>query len=160
MNYTYDQRIKAIAPYIGCNTTDLNESFNFTCKDFLTITEGGFRLFLKPLSAISDDDAVTVARMAVGADESRNVVAEITYRSHRHILIFEKSSQQEVEIDFENADVYLNTKNPCQLPFNNIQIIDFLRSKGYDLPSYHLGGKTLIEAGLAIDSTKQKEEQK
>lgn len=79
-------------------------------------------LMLKPLSAITDEDAIEVAKIT-----------------------------QENE-SYHNAGVgKMVVKGKWKFNMEKYFFIhQFLQSKGYDLPNYLLGGKTLHEAGLAI----------
>jgi hypothetical protein len=94
------------------------------------------KLILKPLSSITDEDAIEVAklqqeyeqkeeiRVAFSIDEKNNGCLDclIEYKGYSH-------------------DYWQPVYSPT---------FQYLQSKGYDLPNYLLGGKTLKEAGLAI----------
>ena len=93
---------------------------------------------LRPLSGITDEDAVELVKI----QSDIYVAVEPTERNHRGF----------------NFRFYYNSsphhrRQKCiwwsDLNFKQAQ---FLQFKGYDLPSYLLGGKTLREAGLAIYS--------
>ena len=84
-----------------------------------------FKLKLKPLSSITDEDAIEAIQLIKVANTSFGFITKFSP--------IEKIKK-----------VLLESK---VLPFNTGQ---YLQSKGYDLPSYHLGGKTLFEAGIAI----------
>lgn len=83
---------------------------------------GSAKLLLKPLSSITDEDAIEVAKMS-SVDVSR--------LGHEYVVNFGKRIANSINLSW--------------------QIYSYLQSHGYDLPNYLLGGKTLIEAGLAID---------
>lgn len=88
------------------------------------------RLILTPLSAISDEDAVEVAKM-VGYDDTGNGKV---CRSFINI-------NREIVLDFEQNVFYIKLDTP---------IIDYLRSRNYDLG--YMGIRSLIDAGIAISS--------
>lgn len=157
MNYTEDQITKAIAPYMTLTYDSDYGSMLISPKN-----QSGEpmyfngKLLLKPLSAITEEDACEVARLA--AEELEHSDVKIVSREDRFMLLLVVAASEKVVIDFQQNEV---TIEGGYSSYNQSQIIDFIRSKGYDLPSYHLRGKTLIEAGLAIDSTvNEKEETK
>jgi hypothetical protein len=79
------------------------------------------KIYRKPLDSITDEDTIEVAK--------------VRYSATHHWLILGRA-------DIEG---FLNDKSqltPMQY--------EFLASKGYDLPQYLLGGKTLQEVGLAV----------
>lgn len=91
------------------------------------------KLKLKPLSSITDEDAIEVAK-----------------------LIFEKSYSSDKKHDQLvlqkcQAEVFVKTMNDTpNTGVEKLFIYQFLQSRGYDLPQHLLNGKTLKEAGLAI----------
>lgn len=144
-------------------------SFNSNTKTGVDIRH--LKLILKPLSSISDEDAIEVARIAMRRHNRHYKQEEISY------LIHEISKETDNKIFF--AEVYLLINNlphyvirlekndVCTSELrtkerggfytekdyftpNTFEIYQFLQSKGYDLPHYLLGGKTLHESGLAI----------
>jgi len=88
-------------------------------------------LILKPLSKITQDDAIEFHDIVFGGIGKKpyHVVAE-TVRNYIEMIF--KGGKQCPDI----KGLVLTTQ--------------FLQSKGYDLPSYLLEGKTLQEVGLAI----------
>lgn len=91
-----------------------------------------WKLILKPLSSITDEDATELACIHKWKElweEDGFMDEEAINRS-----LIEKGN------DMVTTELF-------KLPFKGYQ---FLQSKGYDLPQYLLGGKTLKEAGLAI----------
>jgi hypothetical protein len=85
-------------------------------------------LFLKPLSEITDDDAIEV------------------YNIVKDVELLDKAKREHILSWFKNkTNGYL--VNDWDI---TLQAFQFLQSKGYDLPQYLLGGKTLQEVGLAI----------
>lgn len=81
------------------------------------------KLILKPLSAITDEDAIEVQKI-------------IGFMANKKFKQF-----------FEICN--------ATSPETAIEIYQFLQSKGYDMPHYLLGGKTLEEVGLAIYENNQ-----
>lgn len=79
-----------------------------------------FKLILKPLSSITDEDAIEVAKM---------------WNKHT-ITVHNKDSVKE-----------FLSKHGC---INYLEIYQFLISRYYDIPQLLLNGKTLFEAGLAL----------
>lgn len=96
-------------------------------EDFEThIPLGECKLESRPISAISDEDAIEVAKILKPNDE------------HTHRPDYGKMYIKQL---FDGV-MYSVDKS--------IKLYQYLISKGYDLPNYHLGGKTLQECGLAI----------
>lgn len=93
------------------------------------------KLLLTPLSKISDEDAIEVANIlkqrGVNKEEETSVIEE------KEDLINALIGQTDYEIN--------DVPTPLIL-----QIYQYLQSRGYDLPSFYLNGKTLFEAGLCI----------
>jgi len=90
-------------------------------------------LILKPLSLISEDDAFEIGKI-IEIDRENYDLSNITAitaigrQFAKAILIYDFSRYTPITIN----------------------IYQFLLSKGYDLPQYLLGNKTLNESGLAI----------
>lgn len=89
------------------------------------------KLILKPLSAISDEDAIELVKLC-GMEP-----AEI------HVM--------EYGLEIKGGGKYrCITNRESDRGYVDYIIGQFLQSKGYDLPNYLLGEKTLKEAGLAV----------
>ena len=119
-------------------------------------------LKLKPLSAITDEDAIEVAKLLF-----INPVHEWkVLRYEKHIYFLDVKSIQNLEtcsIEY-NVNIFWlahsikgshqiighEDKIPFLLSESYNTVYQFLQSKGYDLPHYLLNGKTLKECGLAI----------
>lgn len=84
------------------------------------------KLVLKPLSSLLDEDAIEVDKMEAWNLYTGGVLSEGT--------------------DPKDVVIY-KLKNRFEYNFITAQ---FILSKGYDLPQYLLGNKTLQESGLAI----------
>lgn len=115
-------------------------------------------LILKPLSEITDEDAIQVAKIILGG-KNWNVKR---YDKHIHYLdIVEASAIQSfwvVNIFFLAGSITLNLHRPDEGDTHKsgdvLPAYQYLISKGYDLPHYLLEGKTLQQAGLAIYENK------
>lgn len=94
---------------------------------------GLLQLILKPLSQISDEDAIEVAKMFYGYNEQYYPKGD--YEANQLIIEDAKA------ILFKDAQDIIGKFYMC---------IGFLQSKGYDLPHYLLNGKTLHESNLAV----------
>ncbi len=92
------------------------------------------KLILKPLSEITDDDAIEVSKIHDIDDAG---IEGFFLKQGKEIIGW---------ILKENAPAPLWIP-----PFDILKIFQLLQSKGYDLPQYLLSGKTLIESGLAIE---------
>ncbi|CAB4126497.1 hypothetical protein UFOVP74_51 [uncultured Caudovirales phage] len=133
---------------------------------------------LTPLSAITDEDALLIARLAVG--EGANVEYRFTindvkkygfestmhedikvigveyYCKHPEVLKWEPIYLVQIdtaEFDVINGFYSADDGYEDGVPENMVEIIDFLRSKGYDCGYLHI--TSLIAAGYAVDKTKQ-----
>lgn len=86
-----------------------------------------FKLVLKPLSSLTEQDATEIA--------------SILNENPKHIIAC-----------FNGQPEYKKGPDEKKIKFFIEQTIvyQFLQSRGYDLPQYLLGNKTLKEAGLAV----------
>jgi len=107
-------------------------------------------LLLKPLSSISDEDAIEVAKIACPelfhTRKSGHYVdrSQIDWISVKHDYNYKS-----VDIDIDGyvlvcdeSDGSLYERNP-----NMVHAIDYLRSKGYALPWMGLTAQEMVEAG-------------
>jgi hypothetical protein len=133
-------------------------------SDEIESSISGTTFRLRPLSAITDEDAIQCYSLT---DPRYGKPAEIEYYTHRH-----KPKNQLVSIDVRRVDIpneclnigtdgksfirYDDRTEPPKIERieNQYAVYQFLQSRGYDLPHYLLGGKTLHECGLAIYETK------
>lgn len=94
-------------------------------------------LLLTPLSKISDQDAIEVVK--------------IMDPNAKEIYVSNGTINWEYE--------YLDERFKSTIEIRSIHLCahyascQYLQSRGYDLPNYHLNGQTLIQAGLALDKT-------
>lgn len=112
-----------------------------------TFREIEFRhLLLKPLSSISDEDAVEVTRIALNAAQYE----EFDTCVHRGSFLVEVRVSNEgnaftVYIPHDTEELEMNFYG---IRGNAGKIIDFLRSKGYALPYLDWTVEELVEAGV------------
>jgi hypothetical protein len=90
-----------------------------------------FKIIIKPLSSITDEDAIEASAIIGGA-------------SH----LSTESQIKQLRDLFSSPNFWVNQTNISGYKWFNC--CQFLQSKGYDLPNYLLGGKTLYECNLAI----------
>lgn len=123
--------------------------------------EADCRLSLRPLSEITDEDAIMCYSIV---DPRHSKPSDVEYWTHRHKP---NSKRAAISIDIRRVDVpneclnlgfegascvYYNDPGEANIERieRQIHVYQFLQSRGYDLPNYLLDGKTLHEAGLAI----------
>jgi hypothetical protein len=106
------------------------------------------KLILRPLSAITDEDAIEVSQMIM--EEERGSIIQ---RIGGEVRVYQKSGNERVYITkewrgcfWENGEMYDEQRSSIL----TTECYQYLQSKGYDLPMWLLGGKTLKEAGLAV----------
>lgn len=131
MENTIEQKQRFIAQYFGTpaiwrSTECGQEELVWDKKNFFQIDETDY-LELKPLSAISDEDAIKVARMFIKSEETKD---ELLYCGR----IFTTCM-----FDSEDRETGLYNKH-CQA-------VDYLRSKGYALPYQNLSVEQQISYG-------------
>lgn len=139
MEISNEIKCKVLALYLGQMINENNSTLYDTMvsvdlfnesictSNHITYKLDEVKLVLKPLSEISDEDAIQV-------DE----LISPQYSSIKH---FHTVTRGKVWIrDILSGNQVSNVFNVYQ----------FLQYKGYDLPNYLLGGKTLQESGLAI----------
>jgi len=106
-------------------------------------------LFLKPISSISDEDAVEACKVAYNLSfsygakwvtETDPVIGYMTVKSHM--------SHHSFDIDFESGLVeqYQDEFNESGNLMNHYAVCDYLRSKGYALPWMGLSVGEMVEA--------------
>ena len=106
------------------------------------------KLILKPLIEITDEDAIEMAKLFGGieGDVELNRPTDLTNED----IFF---AVQVIQIEPEWAS-YCTPKKWRNINGYGTNAYQWLQTKGYDMPHYLLGGKTLHEAGLAIYETK------
>lgn len=116
------------------------------------------RLILKPLSQISDKDAIEVAKIIYPLPFQRHtngwsISRDFTINGYPYIKIQNPKNVYSFQIDCALCafDLYNMDENvTIETPMNNVHVIDYLRSKNYALPYL---GVDLFEAGIAIEET-------
>jgi len=117
------------------------------------------QLILTPLSKISDEDAVEVAKIAIGVDAKEPIIercgdvrVSMDYGISRTICVIRKAANQ-----YEHGREYFYVHNETEQGafntsvFGTAKIVDYLRSKGYDCG--HGSIPSLIAAGVAVEKT-------
>lgn len=111
---------------------------------------------LKPLSSISDEDAITIAMLLVNWQPSMSKLSKINIRSRQdgdHVwdeLILEFTSSFNYTVRYRGGDWlgWINSNGRCEWTlFNHLKVYDYLRSKGYALPYMGLSVEQQIEYG-------------
>lgn len=99
------------------------------------------KLILRPLSKITDEDAIECAIL------EGLVNAKVSQRGDGGINM--KDDSYDLLLSFD-CEIWLYKYGLKTHTNKSFLIYQYLISKGYDLPNYLLGGKTLKECGLAI----------
>lgn len=140
MQITNEIKAKVFAPYVGseCEYKWWNrEDEIFKGKIIPKIFESLYNndgvitycvAKLKPLNAITDEDAIELTK----------------------ILFWKYQDAKNGRSIITNLDLC----NDLLTGFEMFTICQFLQSRGYDLPNFHLSGKTLFECGLCIYNEK------
>lgn len=151
MKYSNDIIAKVFSPYLGQRLSAELIYKGFTCElvinNFTTSMANGMtigtaiqnnaKLILKPLSSITMDDAIEVCKI-YGHEKGQVIISP---KEDKLTIIEFKIA----EYNSEYIWLSLNTNEKW-----NIFVYQYLQSKGYDLPQFLLGGKTLEKSGLAI----------
>jgi hypothetical protein len=111
-----------------------------------------YHLRLKPLSAISDEDAIEVAKIALGFSKITKNIEITTTTDRRFGFSFWLNNEVEYMIDFNNLynpTLIALTRKTADNEYlhNACNISDYLRSKGYALPWMGLSVEEMVEAG-------------
>lgn len=168
MEITNEIKAKVFAQYLGQMTTlrkagtEQNLPLTF---DRLRHSEefelwNAYQLILKPLSAISDEDCIEAYYMTQVRLLSKDKDSYSIDRKKNPINIIQVCSletpDEYLTIHTEKVDLnrwFYDGKKEAELEsgyHNFIGVYQFLQSRGYDLPNFHLGGKTLHECNLCI----------
>lgn len=114
-----------------------------------------FRIELKPLSTITDKDFRDAAKLLPEdfkpKTDDKEVLRHGADSLHRHSVVFMNTTGFKMfKIFVDDGTIMLDDRiAPDCYTRHALLIYQFLQSRGYDLPNYHLGGKTLEQAGLA-----------
>lgn len=139
MDITNDTKAKVFAQYLGQHVAIAGKKYklgtlitsNRKEVDLFYAIDNVSQLILKPLSKISESDAVLVAKQC-GYDEE-------TFGIERLPAIGKRIAKSVIKLNTEDLDC-------LQIVF----AYQYLQSMGYDMPNHYLNGKNLYEAGLAI----------
>lgn len=119
------------------------------------------RIELKPLSSITDQDFKEAAKLLPDDFKPRTdfkVFREgsTVVPSKMNVVFANVTGFKMFKIFVDDGTIMLDDRiaPPCYTNYT-LLIYQFLQSRGYDLPNYHLGGKTLEQAGLAYYAGKQ-----
>ena len=142
MEITNEIKAKVFAQYLGQKVTRggiMSIDLLYACKNAAWDDYNSITLRLKPLTAITDEDAIECINILLGTKGSM-------YQD------WEESIQKRwlVQIKHELRDNLGSTMRIAG--FKSVySLTQYLQSKGYDIPNYFLEGKTLIECGMAIE---------
>lgn len=145
--------IKTLGLYLGCEIetpsgmlSELDTYWLNKIAQHCGEPEFQIKLLTRSLSDITDEEAIEVARMAHPDGENYTweaspVMGEVTYV---------KAEGFRVAIWYDDAGVFIDRLTKECPTHNDHLITDYLRSRGFDLPTYFLGGKKPSECNLAI----------
>lgn len=117
---------------------------------------GGVQLLLTPLSEITDEDAIEVAKI-IGSLPTEGVIVK---QNGNSAMLFSReddegiaSTDHRIVINHKDFEIYYYIEGVIHEPdsYRCLEIIDFLRSRSYALPAF---GVDLIESGVAIYKNK------
>lgn len=145
--------------YYGCQALEYVDGKGYPFEspadviDRVVNTEADVQIFLRPLSAITDEDAIEVFKMN---GSPRNLEA---LELKRETSIYLRYRYMPEDTAYANKDGYCYSGNA--IFFDRIKdrdIHQFLVQRGYAVPLFIApghpdNGKTAIELGLAIDAT-------
>lgn len=125
MEITNEIKAKIFAQYLGQKLERggmMTIELLYACKNAAAKDFDDIFLKLKPISSITDEDLIAVAK-----------------------FVFSPESLHTVEVGRQIID-----DNEAAEGLNWFMIYQYLTNAGYDLPHYLLGEKTLKESGLAV----------
>ena len=118
---------------------------NLSCESHTYISD--CKLILKPLSLISDEDAIEVAKIYCPFFDFSGVIKSEVFQSKR---IFHKTGSICLMPDLSGSIYDFDGLNICDLNyFRKEKVVDYLRSKSYDCG--YGSEKSGIESGWAIE---------
>ena len=106
-------------------------------------------IILKPLSKITDEDAIMVGQLCGIGLDNECIVFE---RDAERVIVEQKKPTGIQCWIWYDAEFFLENsfKEKSISSHTPIEAYQYLLSRGYDLPQYLLNGRTLKESGLAI----------
>lgn len=93
------------------------------------------KLILKPVSSITDEDALQIAKI-IGITEEKDLRDAVEQKNDLINILSSFERNEEAHTSISSLDVFFTYQ--------------YLQLRGYDLPNYLLERKTLFESGLAI----------
>lgn len=152
MELTLENKAKFFAQYWGQNILGRNDG-SYLSISFLNPIQDRF-LLLTPLSDITDDDAIEVAKIILEEPFTRyrniGVIRNFAVTGFPYIMISHKNLRHRLQIDCTLANfnvLELEDDITSQIDMKPYHCIDYLRSKGYSLPWMGLSVESMIEAG-------------
>lgn len=145
MENNIENKRKFFAQYLGQNVNRYKPTYGSWKTHNVGYTCSG-QLYLKPLSLISDEDAIEVSRIMYNGGVYKH---SIYWQSEDEIVVCveDKNYIDYVEIKY-NGDVVFQIQSDCKkYVLRILNAYDFLRSKGYALPFMELDVQKLIEYG-------------
>jgi septum formation inhibitor-activating ATPase MinD len=135
----------------------------------------GYKVMLTPLSQITDEDAIEVAKIVNGmrGQKYRYTIIPPPRGMHKDVkyvlvemyspLVYLWFKMSVIQIDTDEGDVICGTYNNDVLrddsTDNYIHVVDYLRSKGYAIPAFGYSIDGLVKEGVfqlsAATATKQ-----
>jgi hypothetical protein len=131
--------------------------FKYLFQDDLEYNVASTYLTLKPLSQITDEDAIEVAKMMAASSsvylhyEKTEWGVDRKNAIGRQIWVYEKNrvGNTAVSVCYINlsGSVYFKTESGIRLYCDELRIYDFLRSRGYALPWMGLSIEEMVNSG-------------
>lgn len=139
MKNTLEAKAKFLAHYIGKEwRNSIGKPFMLTFMDIDSLFNGAhITLLLKPLSSITDEDAINLAKIISGNNEEK-IIGRAEYR----VLV--SIGEDELGVWFDGE---LLVSDDFQNPLLILECYDYLRSQGYTLPYNGLSVEEQIEYG-------------
>ena len=164
-NLTEAQKLRVFAMYLGCPCEHEKDGDTKQCPMYWQLLNGNptyqnMRLLLRPLSAISDEDAIEVAEIISFARVQRWYV-----RRDGDVVAIDGTDKNE---DMYGGTItifgghiawsWYNRDKQDGYELNTHHAYEYLIQQGYSVPLFIAPGhpdnsKTAIDLGLAIDST-------
>lgn len=152
-------KAKAFAPYLGVAWVHYNRPgfegsraailYGFDLEKIYNNKEPYARLSLRHISAIRDEEAIDIAKIQMpGASDikierNKHWIRVLANQSKRETEYIDISLKEWDNCGWNNGLAY-EDQEKSSLSHNCYQ---YLQSKGYDLPQYILGDKTIEEMG-------------
>ena len=147
-----ENKAKFFALYWGQRVLKDAQGMNPIVSNMVDLEWEGWWIELKPLSAISDEDAIEVAKMALGFSKITQNITVTTTTNREFGFSFWLNGDVEYMIDFQNfynPTLIALTRKTANNEYlhNATKISDYLRSKGYAIPWMGLSIEEMVKAG-------------